>query len=276
MDTELLKTFVEVTRTRHFGRAADNLFLTPAAVSARIRQLEQTLGVRLLHRTRGNVQVTAEGERLLPYANQVLLTWAQARQDVVLKAEHSRRLSLGATPGYWRFGLPDVASRLGSALPELALRVEAWPQTQLLELLLSRQLDIALVYDEPGHGELTSEKVGQFTLALLSTAADQSLKGALEKSYIYVDWGAAFRLFHARRFGETPALLYTNQADLALDYMKRHGASAYLPPSCSKGQGVSLHPVVDAPSFQRPVYAVYRNNSAASEQIRAALAQLGG
>lgn len=44
MDTELLRTFIEVSKTRHFGRAAENLYLTQSAVSFRIRQLEQQLG----------------------------------------------------------------------------------------------------------------------------------------------------------------------------------------------------------------------------------------
>lgn len=44
MDTELLKTFLEVSRTRHFGRAAESLYLTQSAVSFRIRQLENQLG----------------------------------------------------------------------------------------------------------------------------------------------------------------------------------------------------------------------------------------
>jgi len=37
VDIELLKTFLEVNRTRHFGKAAEHLFLTQSAVSARIR-----------------------------------------------------------------------------------------------------------------------------------------------------------------------------------------------------------------------------------------------
>ncbi len=45
MDIQLLKTFLEVKATRHFGRAAENLYLTQAAVSARIKQLETVLGV---------------------------------------------------------------------------------------------------------------------------------------------------------------------------------------------------------------------------------------
>ncbi len=51
MDTELLRTFIEVSKTRHFGRAAENLYLTQSAVSFRIRQLEQQLGVSLFARS---------------------------------------------------------------------------------------------------------------------------------------------------------------------------------------------------------------------------------
>ncbi|WP_351060278.1 LysR family transcriptional regulator, partial [Psychrobacter sp. TB20-MNA-CIBAN-0197] len=52
MDIDLLKTFVEVVRTRHFGKAAENLYITQSAVSFRIRQLEQGLGVNLFIRQR--------------------------------------------------------------------------------------------------------------------------------------------------------------------------------------------------------------------------------
>ena len=58
MDTELLKTFLEVNRTRHFGKAAENLYLTQSAVSARIKLLEDLLGTPLFSRARNNVQLT--------------------------------------------------------------------------------------------------------------------------------------------------------------------------------------------------------------------------
>lgn len=59
MDTELLKTFLEVSRTRHFGRAAEALYLTQSAVSFRIRQLENQLGVNLFTRHRNNIRLTS-------------------------------------------------------------------------------------------------------------------------------------------------------------------------------------------------------------------------
>ena len=63
MDTELLKTFLEVSRTRHFGRAAEALYLTQSAVSFRIRQLENQLGVNLFTRHRNNIRLTPAGEK---------------------------------------------------------------------------------------------------------------------------------------------------------------------------------------------------------------------
>ncbi|CAK8739831.1 HTH-type transcriptional regulator HdfR [Sodalis praecaptivus] len=66
MDTELLKTFLEVSRTRHFGRAAEALYLTQSAVSFRIRQLETQLGVSLFTRYRNNIRLTAAGNACCP------------------------------------------------------------------------------------------------------------------------------------------------------------------------------------------------------------------
>ena len=53
-----LRTYLEVYRTRYFSKAAGNLFVTQSAVSARIRQLEDKLGVRLFTRNRNNIQPT--------------------------------------------------------------------------------------------------------------------------------------------------------------------------------------------------------------------------
>ncbi len=79
MDTELLKTFLEVSRTRHFGRAAEALYLTQSAVSFRIRQLENQLGVNLFTRHRNNIRLTPAGEKLLPYAETLMNTAGSAK-----------------------------------------------------------------------------------------------------------------------------------------------------------------------------------------------------
>ena len=78
MDTELLKTFLEVHRTRHFGRAGENLFITQSAVSARIRQLEESLGIKLFHRERNGIRLTPAGKRMAKHAEAILAAWHRA------------------------------------------------------------------------------------------------------------------------------------------------------------------------------------------------------
>ena len=48
MDIRFLTTFIEVAKTRHFGKAAENLYLTQSAVSARIKLLEEYFHTRFL------------------------------------------------------------------------------------------------------------------------------------------------------------------------------------------------------------------------------------
>lgn len=255
MDTELLKTFVEVTQTRHFGRAAERLFITPAAVSARIRQLEQVLGVSLFYRTRGDIRTTAEGQRLLPHAHRLLQGWADARRDLAQEAEVASQVRIGATPALWHFALANLWEGLASAFPGLAVRAEAYSQKELGERLLADQLDLVVVYDPPEEGRVKARRLGQLALTLLSNTPGLSLKQALVGDYLYVDWGVAFELFHARRLGNVASRLYTNQASIALSALSgRAGTSAYLPESLTTEQ---LQPVVGAPGFNRPLYAVF-------------------
>ncbi|MDQ2077598.1 LysR family transcriptional regulator [Marinimicrobium sp. ABcell2] len=258
MDIELLKTFIEVTQTRNFARAAGNMHLSPSAVSARIRQLEQALGVTLLFRKRGNIQMTAEGELLLPRAHQMLETWAQARGEMARQAEPASHLSLGATPGLWRFVLNNLSVHLRRELPELTLRAEAYSQDDLVERVLAKQLDAALVYELPGDPALKSRRVGQLSLVLLSSMPNLDLRSSQALDYVYVDWGAAFALFHARRFGSRDSHLYTNQPGVALDSLLAGGGCAYLPASLLDDANPGLYRVNDAPEFSRSLYLVCR------------------
>ncbi|VDZ97041.1 transcriptional regulator HdfR [Salmonella enterica subsp. enterica] len=111
MDTELLKTFLEVSRTRHFGRAAEALYLTQSAVSFRIRQLENQLGVNLFTRHRNNIRLTTAGEKLLPYAETLMNTWQAARKEVAHTSRHNE-FSIGASASLWECMLNAWLGRL--------------------------------------------------------------------------------------------------------------------------------------------------------------------
>jgi LysR family transcriptional regulator, glycine cleavage system transcriptional activator len=67
-----VRVFEAVAAQRSFSEAADALHVTTAAVSMQIKSLEQYLQVKLFHRNRRDVQLTTEGESLLPYVRRGL------------------------------------------------------------------------------------------------------------------------------------------------------------------------------------------------------------
>ncbi|MFI2640449.1 LysR family transcriptional regulator [Streptomyces sp. NPDC018610] len=81
LDPRLLRAFVTVAEELHFTRAAVRLYVAQQALSRDVRRLERELGAELFVRTTRQVALTADGERLLPYAHRVL-----AAQDELLAA----------------------------------------------------------------------------------------------------------------------------------------------------------------------------------------------
>ncbi|MBW5426123.1 LysR family transcriptional regulator [Streptomyces sp. BG9H] len=81
IDPRLLRAFVAVSEELHFTRAAARLYVAQQALSRDVRRLERELGAELFSRTTRQVALTADGERLLPYARRVL-----AAQDELVAA----------------------------------------------------------------------------------------------------------------------------------------------------------------------------------------------
>lgn len=127
MDHYLLRTFAEVQRMRSFSKAAENLNITPSAVSARIQQLEKSLGLSLLIRNSQDVRLTPAGERLLRHTTGILQALERAWEDVVLEERKRRRTTIAGITSFWDILLQpwlNQLNQLRQALPELALGVE--------------------------------------------------------------------------------------------------------------------------------------------------------
>lgn len=230
MDIDLLKTFVEVVKTRHFGRAAENLYITQSAVSFRIRQLEQSLGVNLFIRQRNNIQLTAPGERLLPHAKMILTGMQRAKVDVALANNMHKQLSLSGTANIWDAFLQFGINHIVSAMPGVSLVAEVKTQQESTRLLLERTLDLAVLFDPPKVDELEVRPISDLAIIPVSTFDTATKEDFFDNQYVYVDWGTAFSLWHAKQFtGATPPYFRTSTGRIALDLILQCGGSAFVP-----------------------------------------------
>jgi DNA-binding transcriptional LysR family regulator len=274
MDIQLLRTFLEVGRTHHFGRAAQNLFITQSAVSARIRLLEDTLGVQLFTRTRNDIQLTSAGLRLKRHAETIVNAWEQARQESALEPEYSGTLVVGAVWDLWDILLNSWLRKVQLELTGIALQTEAHTSEILVNRLLNGVLDLAFMFEPPQIPELEIQQVMPINLVMLSTRPGQVAEDAVKEGYIMVDWGTSFILRHSRYFFGLPTPpIRMGAGALVLNYLIHHDGAAYLAEQVLGLPQMKdrLFRVENAPVFKRFAHAVYRPGSEKETVIRTAL-----
>lgn len=271
MDITFIKTFLELSKLRHFGRAAEALFITQSAVSARIRLLEENLGLPLLTRDRNNIQLTPAGIRFQRHAENIVSIWNLAKQEVALDDEDKKLISVGGMFSLWDSVLPDWLARLRLEMPDIAVRAEALDADTLISKLREGALDLAFFFEMPRTSYITSEECGSLELVMVSSEPDLDAETAVKNdNYILVDWGTEFQNKHAQLFaGLPPSITRVNLGRLALDQITGFGGSAYLvkemiEPYIESGQ---LFTVRNAPVITRRYYAAYNIQTKRQDMI---------
>lgn len=269
MDVGLLKAFVEVYSSRHFGHAAKNLFISQSAVSARIKQLEDELGVRLFTRDRNNIELTSAGKKFLVYAENILNTWNRARQEIAVPEGVDTFLSVAALPSIWDILIEDWLSWVHKTNVSTALQASIMSSDALIRSLLDGTLDLGFVLDPPKTPQLLVKELVPVPLIMVSTEPGMTAANAVCKSYIFVDWGTSFGMIHARQYPDMPPpMLRAGVGRIALGFLKNFGGSAYLPEAMVADQlGISLFKVEDAAVVRKDAFAVYAQASSKKHTI---------
>jgi DNA-binding transcriptional LysR family regulator len=152
LDSDLLRTFLEVSTSGSFSKAAGHIFRSQSAVSLQMKQLEAVLGQALFQRHGRGVHLTQVGERLHPLALQV----------VGLLDKAAAELSSSSLRGVLRIGIPDeygdslltaVIARFARDNPEVELAVRCSFSAGFPQALADDELDIAVhALASPGLG----------------------------------------------------------------------------------------------------------------------------
>ncbi len=275
MDIDLVRTFLEVERLRHFGKASNELFVTQAAVSARVKSLEGLLGVSLFSRQSRQIELTPEGHRFKRYAERFIADWRKARHDVAM-GSGKEQLALGGTWRVWDAGLQEWLHDVYTKYPHLALIVESHTPDTLVRRLLDGQLDVGFILEPPQIEALEIVEVALLKLVMVSNKPDVSLEQALNEQFIMVDWGLGQALQQRRLYPDAPEpYLRIAQAGIAMDFIKQFGGAAYLSTrmvhdAVKLGE---LFPVKGAEPIERMVHGIHSVRSERLELIEKVIEQ---
>jgi DNA-binding transcriptional LysR family regulator len=135
MNLSFVEAFYWAATLKNVTLAAKKLFLTQAAVSARIARLEEELQVPLLDRRVRHVQLTSAGARFLVDADRLLASWNEIKTRFGSSSQRAVSLRLGANESVLHSWLIPWLERLRGEQPglELELTIETTPM--LLELM---------------------------------------------------------------------------------------------------------------------------------------------
>lgn len=145
MNLKQLETFLLVATLGSFRKTAERLFTTQPAVSARIAALEDELGARLFERTSGAVRLTAKGQALLPYAEKVLRSAENLRQQAGDRSNLTGVLRLGVSETIVHTMLPHFLARFHDSYPGVDVDLTVDITLNLRNELVARSLDLAFL-----------------------------------------------------------------------------------------------------------------------------------
>ncbi|NTJ08284.1 LysR family transcriptional regulator [Rhizobium lusitanum] len=154
MHPRLLKTFLAVARNRSFTRTAEEVHLAQSSVSDQIQSLETELGAALFIRSRSGLELTAAGETLRRYAEEILTVADEARAAVEAAAGVAAgTVMIGALETVASMRLPKWLSTFQSDHPDINLRVKVAGSGDLLRKLEDGEIDIVFCFDKDGLDE---------------------------------------------------------------------------------------------------------------------------
>jgi LysR family positive regulator for ilvC len=145
MDLRDLKTFLHLAESRHFGRSARAMHVSPSTLSRQIQRLEDDLGQPLFLRDNRTVTLTEAGEQLRQFAQHTLLQYQQMRhtlgqQGPSLSGE--LHLFCSVTAAYSH--LPPILDRFRAEHPSVEIKLTTGDAADAVEKVDSNEADLAI------------------------------------------------------------------------------------------------------------------------------------
>lgn len=146
MNLRDLKYFLSVAELKHFGRAAEECFVSQPTLSGQVKKLEEELGVTLLERTNRRVMLTDTGERIAHVARRILRE-VETIEDIARGSRDpmSGNFRLGAFPTLSTYLFPILVPKVKEALPNIRLILIEEKTDLLVEKLRNGDMDAAFL-----------------------------------------------------------------------------------------------------------------------------------
>lgn len=201
MEIRNLMTFVRIAEIQNFSKTAEQLGYSQSAVTMQIKQLETELHAQLFERIGKQVKLTQAGERLLPYALEILNTVRKAERISQEPEQISGKLRIGTCESLVISMLPPVILEMSQLCPHVEISTHTALVPDLFQMLRQNDIDILYFLDEK-HDSPEWIKVSErpekifFVASAESSLAGQSripIERLLEEPLFLTEKGISYR-----------------------------------------------------------------------------------
>lgn len=148
MELRNLITFVRIAEIQNFSKTAGQLGYSQSAVTMQIKQLEAELHTPLFERIGKQVKLTQAGERLLPYALEILDSVQKAEGIAREPGQISGKLRIGTCESFVTSMLPPVIMEFNELCPQVEISTYTALVPDLCNMLRRNDIDILYFLDE--------------------------------------------------------------------------------------------------------------------------------
>ena len=153
MELRQLQTFIAITRTGSFSKAAQSLGYSQSAVTVQIRLLEQELNARLFDRMGKSVALTSQGREFERYAADIILEVNRAKNFNRKRDELSSPLSIGTLESLCFSKLPPILKHFRQKHPKVSIRIITGSPKELIGQMEANRLDLIYILDRQRYNE---------------------------------------------------------------------------------------------------------------------------
>ncbi|MET7696977.1 LysR family transcriptional regulator [Streptomyces sp. NPDC005485] len=169
MELRLLVTFEKVASVLSFTQAAAELKYAQSSVTSQIRALESSLGAELFDRLGSRIRLTEAGERLLPYARQIIELNEEARAAVTGTEELAGTLTVGTMESLTSYRLPPLLELFHHRYPGVRLSMRPTLGDETRQALRQGTYDVGFLMEaETEHPGLEVAVLAVEPLALVA------------------------------------------------------------------------------------------------------------
>ena len=234
-----LATFQVVAKYCSFVRAAEELHFSQPAVSAQIRHLEKTLGVKLFDQIGRKTHLTRAGEELYLYSQKIFAVIDETLEIIeALRSPHYGRLSVGADTTVGSYVIPGLLGKFRQIYPEVEISLEVLNRASLVDALVSNRVDMAVMGTVPSDLPVEIEPFA-FNELVLVAAPTHRLAG--HKGTPIEELGREHFLLRESGSGTRAALERALQeADIPLQVSMQVGNNSAIKQGVAAGLGIAL------------------------------------